>query len=151
MVAANGEALQVAEDRGTFFVLAAVSFAIWHAQVSEKRVLEAEFGVLVQLSFNLHEGPRDIFYHFVLLLKVMVTDKTLCRTPQRLQSSCWVFRGMSMVVAYLLLPGVFFFLNLLKSQKLQEQRLPPFKPSFFLCQRKRVSPPTTVDNSPLTT
>lgn len=38
--------------------------------MSKKRVLEAEFGVLVQLSFNLHEDPRDIFYHFVLLLKV---------------------------------------------------------------------------------
>lgn len=39
-------------------------------QVSKKRVLEAEFGVLVQLSFDLHEDPRDIFHHFVLLLKV---------------------------------------------------------------------------------
>lgn len=33
-------------------------------------MLEAEFGVLVQLSFDLHEHPRDIFHHFVLLLKV---------------------------------------------------------------------------------
>lgn len=32
--------------------------------------MEAEFGVLVQLSFNLHEDPRDIFHHFALLLKV---------------------------------------------------------------------------------
>lgn len=39
--------------------------------MSKKRVMEAEFGVLVQLSFNLHEDPRDIFHHFALLLKVM--------------------------------------------------------------------------------
>lgn len=32
--------------------------------------MEAEFGVLVQLSFNLHEDPKDIFHHFALLLKV---------------------------------------------------------------------------------
>lgn len=39
-------------------------------QVSKKQVLEAEFGVLVQLSFDLHEDPRDVSHHFVLLLKV---------------------------------------------------------------------------------
>ncbi|CAM9412182.1 unnamed protein product [Ectocarpus fasciculatus] len=46
-------------------------------QVSKKRVLEAEFGVLVQLSFDLHEDPRDIFHHFVLLLKMVESNATL--------------------------------------------------------------------------
>lgn len=49
-------------------------FACGVIQVSKKRVLEAEFGVLVQLSFDLHEDPRDIFHHFVLLLKVTSRD-----------------------------------------------------------------------------
>ncbi|CAN0321720.1 unnamed protein product [Ectocarpus sp. 12 AP-2014] len=46
-------------------------------QVNKKRVLEAEFGVLVQLSFDLHEDPRDIFHHFVLLLKMVESNATL--------------------------------------------------------------------------
>eukprot|EP00903_Cladosiphon_okamuranus_P014893 g13791.t1 len=46
-------------------------------QVSKKRVLEAEFGVLVRLSFDLHEDPRDIFHHFVLLLKMVESNASL--------------------------------------------------------------------------
>ena len=56
--------------------------------MSKKRVLEAEFGVLVQLSFNLHEDPRDIFHHFALLLKVKCFKATwrqgVCRNARRL-------------------------------------------------------------------
>jgi hypothetical protein len=39
-------------------------------QVTKKEVLEAEFGVLVQLGFALHENPRHVSYHFARLLKV---------------------------------------------------------------------------------
>ena len=40
-------------------------------QVAKKKVLDAEFGVLVQLRFNLQEHPHHINYHFVRLLRVL--------------------------------------------------------------------------------
>eukprot|EP00611_Tribonema_gayanum_P006778 TRINITY_DN1609_c0_g1_i1.p1 TRINITY_DN1609_c0_g1~~TRINITY_DN1609_c0_g1_i1.p1 ORF type:complete len:247 (-),score=87.68 TRINITY_DN1609_c0_g1_i1:532-1170(-) len=43
-------------------------------QVSKKQVLEAEFGVLVQLGFCLHEDPRHVSYHFTRLLKMVETN-----------------------------------------------------------------------------
>jgi hypothetical protein len=40
-------------------------------QVAKKKVLEAEFGVLVQLGFSLHEHPHHVNYHFVRLLRAL--------------------------------------------------------------------------------
>jgi hypothetical protein len=45
-------------------------------QLTKKEVLEAEFGVLVQLGFALHENPRHVSYHFARLLKVSHSSKT---------------------------------------------------------------------------
>ncbi|CAM9317546.1 unnamed protein product, partial [Discosporangium mesarthrocarpum] len=46
-------------------------------QVSKKQVLEAEFGVLVQLSFSLHEEPRTVSYHFTQLLKIIESSPSM--------------------------------------------------------------------------